>query len=117
MKIEPCEVCGTHFNNVFEAIDHLIEEGSEKEFDPALILPGGYKLLIGSMLRMIYEQARSPKQIREIAEHTYATLFAAENDQSLMHEYVEDAIVNHSMYDVDNEIKRLLGGKKKNDDR
>jgi hypothetical protein len=46
-KIPPCPVCGEHFEDIFEATDHLLEE-NEDEFDPKLILPGGYTLMVGS---------------------------------------------------------------------
>ena len=108
MKIEPCSVCGQRFRNIFEATDHLTEESGEEVFDPALILPNGYKLLVGSLLRLLYDQARSPKQVRDIVQNTYGTLFAAESNPSAMRAFVEEAIVSQHMYNMDEELQQLL---------
>ena len=61
-KIPPCPECGEHFENAFDATDHLLED--DEEFDPALVLPNGYRLMIGSLLRCIYRYADSPENIK-----------------------------------------------------
>jgi len=107
-KIQPCRVCGEHFDNIFEATDHLLEDGGEEPFDPKFILPSGYALMIGSLLRCIYGYADNPEQIKNITESTYATLYAAEVNVGDMRELVEDMIVNEHMLDFEKELKELL---------
>ena len=41
-----CHECGEEFDNSFELIDHTVED--DDEFDPYLILPNGYRLMLGS---------------------------------------------------------------------
>ena len=105
-KINPCPECGQEFENVFEATDHLLED--DEEFDPALILPNGYRLMIGSLLRCMYRYADKPDDIRRISQDTYMTLFSAETDPSTVVEVIEDMIVGSSMVGIDDELKRLL---------
>jgi len=107
-KIPPCPICGERFDNIFEATDHLLEE-NESEFDPRLILPNGYTLLVGSLLRCLYGYADNPKQIEEITQSTYATLYAAETDPGAMKAIIEDMVIAEHMLDIDGEIKDLLG--------
>lgn len=105
-KLNPCPECGQEFENVFEATDHLLEE--DEEFDPALILPNGYRLMIGSLLRCMYRYAEEPEQIRSITQDTYLTLFTAETDPDTVVSVVEDMIVDSSMVGIDDELKQLL---------
>jgi hypothetical protein len=105
-KLNPCPECGQEFENVFEATDHLLEE--DEEFDPALILPNGYRLMIGSLLRCMYRYAEEPEQIRSISQDTYLTLFTAETDPDTVVSVVEDMIVDSSMVGIDDELKQLL---------
>jgi len=105
-EINPCPQCGQQFDNVFEATDHLLEE--DEEFDPALILPNGYRLMIGSLLRCMYRYADKPEDIKRITQDTYMTLFSAETDPSTVVEVIEDMIVGSSMVGIDDELKRLL---------
>jgi len=114
-KIPPCPTCGEHFENVFEATDHLLEE-NEAEFDPKLILPNGYSLMIGSLLRCFYSYASQPSKVRSIAESTYATLYAAETNPSEMRSIVEDMIVNDHMEDIDKELQELIDNEKPTDE-
>ena len=107
-ELPPCPICGTRFDNVFEATDHLIEDGGEEEFDPKLILPGGYTLMVGSLLRCLYSFADSPRDIKEITQSTYATLYAAESNPREMKNIIEDMVVNQHMSDIDEEITELL---------
>jgi hypothetical protein len=106
--IKPCPECGEQFDNVFEATDHLLEE--DEEFDPALILPNGYRLMIGSLLRCFYRYADEPEKIKSVAQDTYMTLFTVEMEPSTVVEVIEDMIVGSSMAEIDDELKQLLEG-------
>ncbi len=114
--IPPCSVCGEHFDNIFEATDHLLED-DEEEFDPRLILSSGYSLMVGSLLRCMYSYADNPSKIKEITQSTYAALYAAENNTSEMRELVEDMIVREHMNDIDTQYESLTKKKKKNNDK
>jgi hypothetical protein len=105
-EFNPCPECGQHFDNVFEATDHLLEE--DDEFDPALVLPNGYRLMIGSLLRCMYRYAEEPEQIRSITQDTYMTLFTAETQPDVILDVIEDMIVGSSMVGIDDELKQLL---------
>ena len=105
-EIPDCPECGEPFENVFDATDHLLED--DEEFDPCLILPNGYKLMIGSLLRVLYEYAEDPVRIRNIAQDTYATLYAAETKPKQMQRFIEDLIINEQMHDIDEELEELL---------
>jgi hypothetical protein len=91
---------------VFEATDHLLED--DEEFDPALVLPNGYRLMIGSLLRCMYRYAEQPEQIRKITQDTYMTLFMAETQPDVILDVIEDMIVGSSMVGIDDELKQLL---------
>jgi hypothetical protein len=106
INIPPCPECGEHFENVFDATDHLLEDGDE--FDPALILPNGYRLMIGSLLRCIYKYADNSEQIKDITQSTYMTLFAAEIRPEVIGRMVEDMVVASQMMDIDDDLKKLL---------
>ena len=101
-----CPDCGAKFDDVFGAIDHSIEE--DTEFDPALILPGGYRLMIGSLLRGLYAHRHDPGFISEITQSTYSTLFMTEVNPELVNETVEDLIVETEMEDFDVQLKKLF---------
>jgi hypothetical protein len=115
-ELPPCPVCGTYFNNVFEATDHLIEDGGEEEFDPKLILPGGYTLMVGSLLRCLYSYANNPEEIEKITQSTYATLYAAETNPREMKSIIEDMVVDQHMLDIDEELTELLDKENPTDD-
>jgi hypothetical protein len=106
-EINPCPACGEEFDNVFDATDHLLEE-EEDSFDPALILPNGYRLMIGSLLRCMYRYAHEPSQIETITQDTYMTLFMAEMQPDSIVDVIEDMIVGSSMVGIDEELKQLL---------
>ena len=106
--IPPCKICGEQFDNIFDATDHLIEDENGEYFDPKLILPGGYQLLIGSLLRCIYEASSSPRSVRDITQSVYATLYAAESSPRQMKEYLEDVVVNQEMRNIDKELVHFL---------
>jgi|APGre2960657423_1045063.scaffolds.fasta_scaffold251554_1 hypothetical protein len=106
--IPPCKICGEQFDNIFDATDHLIEDENGEYFDPKLILPGGYQLLIGSLLRCIYEASTSPRSVRDITQSVYATLYAAESTPKKMKEYIEDVVVSQEMRNIDKELVHFL---------
>lgn len=106
-KVPPCPTCGEEFDNIFEATDHLLEE-NEDEFDPKLILPNGYSLMVGSLLRCIYSYADNAQKVKDITQSTYATLYAAETNPSEMRAIVEDMIVQDHMSTFDEELKELI---------
>jgi len=106
--IPPCKICGEQFDNIFDATDHLIENENGEYFDPKLILPGGYQLLIGSLLRCIYEASTSPRSVRDITQSVYATLYAAESTPKKMKEYIEDVVVSQEMRNIDKELVHFL---------
>ena len=101
-------ICGQQFDNIFDATDHLIEDNGEEEFNPEIILPNGYRLLVGSMLRQLFHNADNPEEIRTITQLTYGTLYAAETNISMMKKLVEDAIIHEHMSEIDDELKELL---------
>ncbi len=109
-SIPPCPECGEHFENVFQATDHLLEDN--EEFDPALVLPNGARLMIGSLLRCLYKYANKPDQIKTITQSTYMTLFMAETQPEAIKDIVEEMIVESQMMEIDDEIKKLLEGGK-----
>ena len=100
-------MCGTEFDNIFDAVNHLMDD-EEDVFDPILKLPNGYSLLLGSLLEELYRNADNPDRIKDITEMTYATLYASQNDLEQMKELVEEAIVKQHMVEIDDELKELL---------
>jgi len=107
-NIPPCKICGQHFDNVFEATDHLIDDEGGEYFDPKLILPGGYQLMIGSLLRCLYSMADNPNEIKNITQSTYATLYAAESSPKKMKKYIEDIVIHEEMRQFDSELIHFL---------
>ena len=100
-------MCGTEFDNIFDAVNHLMDD-EEEVFDPMVSLPNGYSLLLGSLLEELYRNADNPDRIKDITEMTYATLYASQNDLAQMKELVEEAIVKQHMVEIDDELKELL---------
>lgn len=116
-NIPPCPICGTHFDNVFEATDHLIEDEEGDEFDPKLILPNGYTLMVGSLLRCLFKYADNPDEIKAITQSTYATLYAAETNPGDMKKIIEDMVIREQMSEFDKELQRLLDDEKPTNDK
>lgn len=110
-----CNECGQEFESAFGLVDHLLEDG--EDFDPALLLPNGFRLMIGSLLRFFYENSDKPEQIRIITQSTYVTLFASENGYDPLEELVEDMIVKSALYDFDSSLKKLLEEETPNDNK
>jgi hypothetical protein len=107
-KIPKCKICGQQFDNIFEATDHLLDDIGSEPFDPKLILPSGYQLMIGSLLRCLYDYADKPENIREITQSTYATLYAAETNPGKMKRFIEDMIIHEHMSSFDQDLVSLL---------
>ena len=107
IEIPQCKICGTQFDNIFDAVNHLMDD-EDDVFDPVIKLPNGYALLIGSLLEELYHHADDPAMIKDITEMTYATLYAAQTDVIQMKELVEEAIVKQHMVSIDEELKELL---------
>jgi hypothetical protein len=105
-EIPPCPECGERFENVFEATDHLLED--DEEFDPALVLPNGARLMIGSLLRCLFKYADKPEQVRSITQSTYMTLFTAETQPEAIKDIVDEMIIESQMMEIDDELKQLL---------
>ena len=80
----------------------------DQEFDPALILPGGYRLMIGSLLRALFENRNDEEYVSEILQSAYITLFTAETEPDIIGETVEDIIVESVMEDFDGELNKLF---------
>ena len=85
------------------------------EFDPKLILPNGYTLMVGSLLRCLFNYANDPKQIKQITQSTYATVYAAETDPGMMKEIIEDMVVEDHMQDFDVALNELLDSENPDD--
>ena len=103
-----CHECKQEFDDSFALIDHLLPE--DEDFDPYFILPNGFKLMLGSLLRYVFGNADEPDKIKMIAQSTYITLFAAEMDYDGVDELVEDMVVSQEMHNLDEELEKLLRG-------
>lgn len=114
--IPNCTVCGTNFDNIFDAVNHLVEDNEEDLFDPKVTLPNGYSLLLGSMLHELFDSANNPEEIKRITQMTYATLYAAKTDPGEMKRLVEEAIVHTHMVNMDTELLQLLQEEIKDDE-
>ena len=101
-----CNECNQTFDDSFQLIDHTLYE--DEEFDPYYLLPNGFKLLLGSLLRFMYDNANEPEQIKLITQSTYVTLFASENGYDLVDELVEDMIVKSALQHFDEDLEALL---------
>jgi hypothetical protein len=108
-----CNECNEKFDDSFQLVDHLLED--DEEFDPYLVLPNGFKLMLGSLLRFMYEHADNPEQVKLITQSTYVTLFASENGYDLVDELVEDMIVKSELENFDSSLAKLLEKDKPNE--
>ena len=110
-----CEECKRTFPDGFEFVDHYLED--DDEFDPSLILPNGYRLQIGSLLRFFFDNVDDPEQIRQIAQSTYVTLFAAEQDElEVVADMIEEMVVQSEMLRFDESLNSLLKEQEPNDE-
>ena len=103
-----CHNCKKKFEDSFALIDHLLPD--DEEFDPYFILPNGFKLMLGSLLRYIFGYADNVEKIKLITQSTYLTLFAAEMGYQGLDGMVEDMVVSQEMYNLDEELEKLLRG-------
>ena len=101
-----CPECGAKFDDMFSVVDHMLED--DESFDPAFILPGGFKLLLGSLLRLIYDNRDNPNAVSNIVQDCYGTLFAAEMAPDTMDYFMEDVFVASAMENFDVELKKLF---------
>jgi hypothetical protein len=101
-----CPECGEYFETYFDAVDHLLD--IDEDFDPALILPNGYRLMIGSLLRVFFNDADDVEKIKKLAEETYLALFMAEMFPGSVNGIIQDSIIAQSMENIDDELKQLL---------
>ena len=104
-RIPMCPECGQKFDNVFDAVDHMLED--DESFDPAFILPAGMKLLLGSLLRTIYDNRRRPSVVSQVVQDCYATLAMAEFMPEQLPNVLNDIIVEQAMESFDVELKKL----------
>jgi hypothetical protein len=107
-KIPSCKICGQQFDNIFEATDHMLDDNGEERFDPKLILPGGYILMVGSLLRTMHKYADNPDAIKDITQSTYGTLYAAETSPRKMKRFIEDMVIQDEMRGFEEELAMLL---------
>jgi hypothetical protein len=61
--IPACDLCGALFSNGFDYVDHMMED--DEEFNPYLLLPNGYRLMVGAVLRTLFENADDPVRYRD----------------------------------------------------
>lgn len=101
-----CKECKQEFDDSFSLIDHLLEE--DEDFDPYLILPNGFKLMIGSLLRYMYNNAHEPEKIETITQSTYVTLFASEMGYEPLNNLIEDMVVKTELINLDERLEELL---------
>lgn len=104
--LPPCPECGQRFENAFEAVEHMLEDG--EEFNPYLVLPNGYKLMVGALLKSIYHSCDDQKIIKEIVESTYMTLYTAEINPEMLSEVITDLVVDSAMEELDDSLRRIL---------
>jgi hypothetical protein len=109
-----CDDCGEAFEDHFDMVDHYL--GDDDDFNPMLVLPNGYKLMLGSLLRFLNEHADNPEQIRQITQSVYITLYAANKGLDMVTEMVEEMVVNSEMLRFDDSLHRLLTEDKPNEE-
>ena len=101
-----CHECNEQFDNSFDLIDHTLED--DEDFDPYYLLPNGFRLLLGSLLRFMYHHRDDPEKIALITQSTYVTLFASEMGYDMVDELVENMVVKSELQNFDEELKKLL---------
>jgi transcriptional regulator NrdR family protein len=104
--LPPCPDCGQRFTDTFEAVEHMLEDN--EDFNPYLVLPNGYKLMIGALLKTIFESSEDPQTIKDIVETTYMTLYTAETNPDILQDVITDLVVESAMEELDDSIKRIL---------
>ena len=76
-----CSFCGEHFDNVFEAVDHL-----DEEFSPKFIVSEHVKLDISDLLYMVYE--RGDAEAKKEVEELFSALYIAEKRPDSFEHYL-----------------------------
>ena len=104
--LPPCPECGQMFESAFEAVEHMLED--DEDFNPYLILPNGYKLMIGSLLRTLYDNSDDQQTIKDVVESTYMTLYTAETNPEMLQEVITDLVVDSAMEELDDSLRRIL---------
>ena len=105
-RIPVCPECGEKFFNIFVAIQHLLED--DEKFDPSYILPGGIKLMLGTLMWNIYHHRYEPEAVSELVQDCYATLAMAEYMPEQIPSMINDLLVEDAMENFDDELKRLF---------
>lgn len=106
-KIRRCKECGARFANIFEEVDHLVEN-EEELFDPTFQLQEGYSLRLGSLLRNFYNQASNPAETRRLAEETFEVLYMANISPEKFTRYAKEAFIRAVMRGIDYEYQKLI---------
>jgi len=101
-----CPECGEILDSAFEVVEHMLEDG--QEFNPSMIMPAGFRLLLGSLLRGLYDNRNDVEYISQVTQAAYITLFTAEHFSSMIGETVEDIIVESVMENFDGELRKLF---------
>ena len=101
-----CPECGEILDSAFDVVEHMVEDG--EEFNPSMIMPGGFRLLLGSLLRGLYDNKDDAEYISQITQSAYITLFTAEHYPEMIGETVEDIIVESVMENFDGELSKLF---------
>ena len=103
-----CPECGEMLDDAFEVAEHMLEDG--QEFNPSMILPNGFRLLLGTLLRQLYDNKDDAEYISQITQSAYITLFTAEHFPDMIGDTVEDIIVESAMENFDGELNKLFKG-------
>ena len=104
--LPPCPECGQMFESAFDAVEHMLED--DEDFNPYLILPNGYKLMIGSLLKTLYDNSDDQQTIKDVVESTYMTLYTAETNPHMLEEVITDLVVDSAMEELDDSLRRIL---------
>lgn len=78
-----CTFCGEHFDNVFEAVDHL-----DEKFDPEFIVSNKVRLGLGEMLYKVYSDGG--QDLKEWAEEMFSALYIAEKRPEQLEHFLFD---------------------------
>jgi len=105
-RIPVCPECGQKFDDVFTAVEHMLEDG--ETFDPGYILPGGIRLMLGSLMKNIYRNRHKPDAVSQLTQDCYATLAMAEFKPEQLPNLINDLLVEEAMGNLDGELDKLL---------
>ena len=104
--LPPCPECGQMFETAFDAVEHMLED--DEDFNPYLVLPNGFKLMIGALLKTLYDFSDDPETIKQVVESTYMTLYTAETNPNMLEEVITDLVVDSAMEELDDNLRRIL---------